>query len=329
MLVVGGGGNLPLCRAHVKVCIAKLEGDGAASKSLSAQPSPRHRGYVEHGRAHLVAGRKVMVERPLVRDGLYLLGHDTLCHAASLEARRALHQPGSRYAKRRAHLFGIRPCQVPKRVYAHGGKAPLGGRSHAAHGPRGKRSQKRSLGAREDNREPAWLVPLGCNLCDGLVDTKANGAAHSKRGNASLHATADLYGVLAREAPRGHIEEGLVDGDLLHEWSLCGEDVHDGSTHLAVAGEVPLRPDGVGAEPPGLRRWHGGVYAIAPCLVGCRRDHAAMIGGAANNHGQPAPLGVVELLDRRKERVEVEKANSWPVPFEDVVCSRCHAPIIG
>ena len=54
-----------------------------------------------------------------------------------------------------------------------------------------------------------------------------------------------------------------------------------------------------------------------------------MIGGAPYDYREPPPFGMVELLDRREECVEVEKTDSRTVPLEDVMRVLCHAPIIG
>ena len=233
----------------MKVCIAKLEGDGAAGKSLSAQPSPRHRGYVEHGRAHLVAGRKVMVERPLVRDGLYLLGHGTLCHAASLKARRALHQPGSRYAKRRAQLFGVRPCQVPKRVYAHGGKALTsisvfkGGKTETlsvdALAMSGGFNPTIHLACQRGER-PTWsdengafIVPdqrKGLTLA-GSVATTNGLAACLEAGAAKAAALLGDLGFAAQASSFGAVEGDIVPAAAKPVWSIPGI---KGSTDINV-----------------------------------------------------------------------------------------------
>lgn len=47
------------------------------------------------------------------------------------------------------------------------------------------------------------------------------------------------------------------------------------------------------------------MHAVLAHLVGCRRDHTA-IDRPADDDGLAAQLGIVALLDRRKECVEID-----------------------
>ena len=57
--------------------------------------------------------------------------------------------------------------------------------------------------------------------------------------------------------------------------------------------------------------------AVGPRLVRGGRDHAALLGRPADYDGLAPPLGMVELLDAREERVEVEQAHRGPAPASE------------
>ena len=82
------------------------------------------------------------------------------------------------------------------------------------------------------------------------------------------------------------VEEGLVQGDALHERR---EGVEDGVQALAVV-VVAIEPgreeDGVGAQAAGPDRGHGRVHPEHAGLIGAGGHHAA-VPGAAHDHRLP------------------------------------------
>ena len=58
--------------------------------------------------------------------------------------------------------------------------------------------------------------------------------------------------------------------------------------------------DRLGTEPPRLGAVHGGAYTEGPGLVAGRHDHPT-----ADDHRPPSKSGVVALLDRGEEGIEV------------------------
>ena len=69
--------------------------------------------------------------------------------------------------------------------------------------------------------------------------------------------------------------------------------------------------------------------AILSRLVGGRGDHPATLCRTANDERLAAPLGVVELLDRGKERVKVHEAYRGTLPRYGQSASLCRCRIHG
>ena len=64
--------------------------------------------------------------------------------------------------------------------------------------------------------------------------------------------------------------------------------------------------DGVRTALERLGGAHRRVDPVRPCRVVRGRHHAAAVRVAADDEGPVAQLGILERLDRREERVEVE-----------------------
>ena len=96
------------------------------------------------------------------------------------------------------------------------------------------------------------------------------------------------------------VEEGLVDGERLDE----RRGVVEHREHRPAGGGVGVHPgrhdDRVGAQRPRLTAAHGAPHAAGPGLVARGHDDPA-----ADDHRLAPQRGVVALLDRREERVEV------------------------
>ena len=94
---------------------------------------------------------------------------------------------------------------------------------------------------------------------------------------------------------------------LVDERGLIGDDGHHARAHLPIPVEMAARPYGVWAQSLCLGRGHRRAHAEGPRLVGGGGNDAALLGQAADDDGLAAPGGVVELLDARKERIEVHE----------------------
>ena len=110
------------------------------------------------------------------------------------------------------------------------------------------------------------------------------------------------------------IHKRLVDAHLLHEWGLVPQDAHNGFRHLAIAVEVPVRPDGIGTQPPCNRCGLGTVDTEGARFVGRRRDDPVLVGVATDDNRLSAPARMVELLDGREEGVEIDKQDRRALP---------------
>ena len=112
----------------------------------------------------------------------------------------------------------------------------------------------------------------------------------------------------------GHVREGFVDADLLHQGCLIEEYGHDPPRHFAVAVVAALGPYRMGAKRPGDRRRHGAADAVSPGLVGRRRHDAPVLRAPSDDHRLAPPARMVELLDRGEERIEVYQQQRLAVP---------------
>src|SRR6266542_1900387 len=104
---------------------------------------------------------------------------------------------------------------------------------------------------------------------------------------------------------RGHVEERLVERDGLHEGCAFGEERHDRIGRFRVTHGVAGDEDAVRAEPAGGAQGHRRANAEPARLVRGRAHHAAVVRTTADDHGLAAVFGMVALLDRRVEGVEV------------------------
>ena len=289
-------------------------GDRDPAEPLSPEPPAHHGAHGVEGGAHLGLLAEVLGKRSLVGDRLRgaLGGADA--YGGALDAGGSGLEDGSHLPECARELGLVGAAKLTQGLDAQPQEPRLGCGAHAAHGPNGQGGQKARLGPRHHHGDASRLLGLGGNLCHGLAYPEADRAGDAEPRDAALDAPADVDGALAREAAGRDVKERLVDGDLLHARRLVCEYVHDLRAQLPVAVEVSMGPDGVRAQALSLGGGHGGSDPIAPCLVGRRRDDAPAVGVAAHDYGLAAPLGVVELLDAREERVKVEQADRWALP---------------
>ena len=86
------------------------------------------------------------------------------------------------------------------------------------------------------------------------------------------HATTEIHGNgLGRpeKAPSaGHVQEGLVEPDGLHQRGDVDQDPVQAPAQLGVAPVASREEDRVGAQLACPHRRHGRVHPIGPCFVG-------------------------------------------------------------
>jgi hypothetical protein len=114
----------------------------------------------------------------------------------------------------------------------------------------------------------------------------------------------DLEGRARDAFQPADVEERLVDRQALHQRRRVVEDREDRLARLRVGRHPGLDHDRVRAQPAGLRTTHCRADAVRLGLV-AGREHDP----GADDDGPPAQPGVVALLDRRVERVEVGVQN--------------------
>ena len=105
---------------------------------------------------------------------------------------------------------------------------------------------------------------------------------------------------------RAEVEVALVDPGALDPRDDLADRVPDGPRVLAIERVPGAHEDGGRAASERLGRAHRGVDAELPRDVVRGRDDAAAVRVAADDERLLAQLGVLELLDRGEERVEIE-----------------------
>jgi hypothetical protein len=134
---------------------------------------------------------------------------------------------------------------------------------------------------------------LGAGDADGdrQADLVPDGQAELSR---------DVPGRAANFVQAGDVEEGLVDRDAFDQRGGVPEDVEHGAAGLGVRMHAGWNHDGAGAKRPGLTHSHRGADAARLGLITGREDHAH-----ADQNRTTAQRGIVALLDRRVESVEI------------------------
>ena len=147
-------------------------------------------------------------------------------------------------------------------------------------------------------------VGLGHGAGDLGQELGAGDADADRQAHPFAHRAAQTDGDLGRRAGRApqpaHVEERLVDRDAFDERRRVVEHLEHRLAGGGVGGQVRFDEDGVGAQPPGDRPAHRGAHAVRPRLVAGAHHHAH-----ADDHRAAAQLGMVALLHRGEEGIEV------------------------
>ena len=113
----------------------------------------------------------------------------------------------------------------------------------------------------------------------------------------------DVVGVELRGGAQ--VDEGLVERERLDQGRGRAEHLHHRPAGVAVGVEAAVEERRVRAPGPRLPGGHRGPHPEDPGLVGRGRHHAAAA-DPADHDRLAAQRGLVPLLDRGEERVEVE-----------------------
>jgi hypothetical protein len=121
----------------------------------------------------------------------------------------------------------------------------------------------------------------------------------------------DLHGSPADVTHAAHVQECLVDRQPLHKRSSPLEDPKDGLAGIAVGGKPGRHDDRTRTQPARLRSSHRRAEAARFRLIARRQHHTA-----TDNHRSAPEAGIVPLLNRRVEGVQVRMQSHGLVRHE-------------
>ena len=171
----------------------------------------------------------------------------------------------------------------------------------------GERSEEARLGPGRDDGDAAGLAAIGRDLADDLRRADAERARQARlRAHRGLDRRRDCARAREVGCDRAEIEVALVDPRALD----ARDDLADRVPHDARVLPIERMPrpeeDGGRAAPQRLGGAHRRVDAELPRGVVRGRDDAAAVRVSADDERLVTQLRVLELLDGREERVEVE-----------------------
>ena len=178
---------------------------------------------------------------------------------------------------------------------------PCGHLPHAPEPFDGKRVQEGELTVRWHREQPVRLRHPARHLGQEL---RAGDPDGDRQSHPLAHLAPQLHGDLGGRSREplepADVQERLVDRQSLDERRRVVEHPVDLLARLRVRRHARTNDDRVGAEPARKREAHRRVHAVRLRLVAGRKDDPA-----ADDHGPSAQPGVIPLLDRREERVDV------------------------
>ena len=162
------------------------------------------------------------------------------------------------------------------------------------------------LRARLDDQETVRFREIARQLGHHL------GSRHPDRcrePDVSAHPSAnrdgDLRARTVEASGTGDVEERFVERDRLDHRRERVEHGHDLGAGFVISVEARSQEHAVRAGSPRPPHRGGRIHAELAGLV-ARRGHDAAGSEAAHDHGPPPQTRIVELLDRRVERVEID-----------------------
>ncbi len=167
--------------------------------------------------------------------------------------------------------------------------------------------EERRLLPRHDDGETAGLARVAADLGDDLARSDAERARQARPGaDRRLHRLGDHARLEEVAGDLAEIEIALVEPRLLDRRDDPAHRRPDVARVLPVERVTRAHEDRVRTAADRLGSAHRRVDAEASCDVVRRRDDAASLRIAADDQRLLAQLGILELLDGRVERVEVE-----------------------
>ena len=106
----------------------------------------------------------------------------------------------------------------------------------------------------------------------------------------------------------GHIHEGLIETERLDQGTRLLENRHESPAEFRVAGAPTGDHHGMRTESQSGAGGHGAAAPEFPCLVACRGDDSSGA-DSADEHRSSAQGGIIELLHRREECIEIAVKN--------------------
>ena len=298
-----------------RLCGRLGEGDGARRPREVAEAQPQHDGSSDPlGRAQSARHPVDEADEPAV-DLLCgpLAPTDCALGADRAPSGAALDRPRVTVVGKRVEVMpGAAPEHRDQRVDVDGrdvadaaqaARVQLAGcrRPHAPEPFNGQRMQELEL---TTDRYDEQAVGLRDGARDLRKELRAGDSDSDRQPDLVAHVPSELGRDLDRAArdplEPAHVEEGLVDRERLHERGCIVEDAEDGPARLDVRVESWPHDYRIGAERPRLAPTHRGLHTARLRLVARGEDDPA-----ADDHGPAAEPGVVTLLDRRVERIEV------------------------
>ena len=270
----------------VKSLIAQLELDGAGVQAVLAQAAADHLAEPRQGGFEQAGDRAVSSEK--VCSWLMDLGSASVADfgiepAAGVEAARFAGQRQAPFAEALFQEALVEAREIADLADAEVVQVLLGDLADAGDAADVERRQEARFLAGDDPQDAVAAWP-------GRKQTSPPGA-RSAMPMEQLSCVARLHRVVqqVRGAQRravqalgaGHVEIGFVDRGHLHQRREAAQHLEDLAGVLAVAVGMAVDENGLRAELGGGAQRHGGMHAEFAGLVGCRGDHAALVGPAA------------------------------------------------
>src|SRR5258706_820475 len=281
-IVVGRRRQGALARACLEWRHAQLQRDGLPTQLLSSQPLADALGETKQRRLHGRRIERVAIERVLVTHGLR--GHVWLD--------RALIDPVGALPDRTSVLpeSHVQRGDVGLREVADGAKTPALEQLARlrADGPPAReleRREERGLATGSAAHQAVGLAQIRADLRAELVGRDANGDDQSElRTHLRLQVLRDLHRATEQMLGGGHVEEGLVERDRLHQRRPDEEQRHDRVRCLLIGLAVTRHEDPVRAQTARDAQRHRGAHSESARLVLRGTHHGAVVQATATEH---------------------------------------------
>jgi tetratricopeptide (TPR) repeat protein len=199
--------------------------------------------------------------------------------------------------------------EIAERGEAHRAQALGCLRSDAPHALDWQWIEKRGDVFGGNDHEPVRLLQIARDLGEELVGSDAGRGGQSRLlADRRADALGDRAAVAEEAAARGDVEKRFVDREPFDERREAAEDREDLFADLFVAPSVRRDDDRVRHQAQRLRHRHCRARTERARFVRSSGDDTAPF-RSTDEHRPSAQRRIVELLDRRKERVHVDVQN--------------------